>query len=337
MRRMNGSIIGPRITTSTSQAYGLWALSEAANRLSVTKWPQFIFSIQTLVVGGGGSGGFGRGAVPAGGGGAGGVFYSTNVQVTLSNTYTVGVGAATSRATGSGQRYTGNDSTFTGIICGTTKTITGLGGGGGGAPISCATGSLDNGLPGGSGGGGGNGGGGPYGAAVAKAGASTQSTQNSGICGTNYGNAGSAGTGGGGGAGGVGLSNNSGNMSGVRRGGIGYQFSINGTSTYYAGGGGAGTQCIGSLGGLGGGGAGGGYFGYPVACRDGTANTGGGGGAGGGSGNVTGGAGGSGVVIINYPINVGLAKATTGSPSQSYACSNTKIVYTFTSTGSISF
>lgn len=333
---MNGGIIGPRITTDTTQAYGLWGIDEAANKLSVTKWPQFIFNIQTLIVGGGGSGGYGRSAIPAGGGGAGGVFYSTNVQVTLSNTYTVTIGGGTTRATSPGTRYTGNSSTIVGVISGSSQTITGLGGGGGGSSTSCGFSGTANAQSGGSGGGGGFAGS-VYTGQLALAGNGNQPSQNSGICGTNYGNAGSGSIGGGGGAGGVGLSTNASNMSGVRRGGTGYQFNINGTNTYYAGGGGAGTQCIGSLGGLGGGGAGGGYFGYAVACRDGTANTGGGGGAGGGSGDLTGGAGGSGIVIINYPVSVGLAKATTGSPTQGYTCSGARIYYTFTSTGSISF
>lgn len=335
MRRMNGSIIGPRITTSISQAYGMWGVDEAASKLSLLQWPPFTFTISTLVVGGGGSGGYGRGAIPAGGGGAGGVFYSTNVGFTLNNTYTITVGGGTTRATSPGTRYTGNRSTIVGVISGSSQTITGLGGGGGGSSTSCGFSGTANAQSGGSGGGGGFAGS-VYTGQLALAGAGNQPSQNSGICGTNYGNAGSGSIGGGGGAGGVGLSTNASNMTGVRRGGIGYQFNINGTNTYYAGGGGAGSACIGSLGGLGGGGSGGGYFGYAVASRDGTSNTGGGGGAGGGSGDVTGGAGGSGIVIIKYPGYVGVARGTTGSPSQSTDGSN-NIIYTFTSTGSISF
>ncbi len=80
--------------------------------------------------------------------------------------------------------------------------------------------------------------------------------------------------------------------------GIGYQSSISGASTYYAGGGGAimdvGGNPVGQAGGLGGGGAG--------SVNDGvsgTANTGGGGG--GAFPAHTGGSGGSGIVIISYP------------------------------------
>jgi hypothetical protein len=90
-------------------------------------------------------------------------------------------------------------------------------------------------------------------------------------------------------------------------GGIGRNYSISGTPTYYAGGGGGGTATTngtspGGAGGLGGGGAGGGS--NSTAGIAGTNGTGGGGGAGGflGGTNYASGKGGSGIVIIRYPL-----------------------------------
>ena len=340
--RTNGGFIGINFSPNTIFQSGIWSITEHEKYAigNPTFWNSSVFQADVLLVGAGGSGGYGRGALPAGGGGGGGVFYKQNVQIANNSTYTITVGAATARATSSGARYSGSDTTFNGIIYGySNATIVAVGGGGGGAPVSCGTGGNDNGLSGGSGGGGGNGGGGPYSAAVASGGAALQPTKvmvgPNVFIGGGYGNDGSGGSGGGGGGGGVGLSRNAGNMSGVRRGGAGIEINANGTPTYFAGGGGAGSSCIGSLGGLGGGGAGGGYFGYAVSCRDGATNRGGGGGAGGGSGDVTGGAGGSGIAMVSYANNFGLALSTTGSPTILYVGPN--IVYTFLSSGSLTF
>jgi hypothetical protein len=49
----------------------------------------------------------------------------------------------------------------------------------------------------------------------------------------------------------------------------------------------------------------------------------------------TSGAGGSGIVIIRYPSSYKLAASTTGSPTQTSA--NGYIIYTWTSSGSITF
>ncbi|MEX0598741.1 MAG: glycine-rich domain-containing protein [Candidatus Paceibacterota bacterium] len=88
-------------------------------------------------------------------------------------------------------------------------------------------------------------------------------------------------------------------------GGIGLQISINGTATYYAGGGASGkavgetfTTAGNGNGGLGGGGLGGDHVTGFTLGGAGTANTGGGG----GGGLNAGGDGGSGIVIIRYLI-----------------------------------
>jgi hypothetical protein len=68
-----------------------------------------------------------------------------------------------------------------------------------------------------------------------------------------------------------------------------------------------------------------------------TANTGGGGGGGSAGGSVTGsgGTGGSGIVIIRYPATASPPTSTTGSPQVSYAGGYQ--IYTWTSSGSITF
>jgi hypothetical protein len=331
--RNNGGFVGINYSPNTVYQAGIWSIVEHHKYAigDATFWNHSVLQLDLLVVGGGGAGGYGRGAVPAGGGGGGGVVYHQNVPIENS-TYTIVIGAATARTVSSGSRISGNDSSIRGTFYGyTNNSIIGLGGGGGGAPNQCNGGANAPGLAGGSGGG--------SGAAGGTGGAATQPDKtmfpSSVFIGGNYGNAGGTCRGGGGGAGGAGGSSGASNQSGQRNGGIGISININGTATYYAGGGGIGSQCIGSLGGLGGGGAGGGYFGYVVSCRDGGTNVGGGGGAGGGSGDVTGGAGGSGVVIFNYPNTFGLAISTTGSPTQTYYGAN--IVYTYNSSGTITF
>jgi hypothetical protein len=112
----------------------------------------------------------------------------------------------------------------------------------------------------------------------------------------------------------VGSGDGGGNQAGA--GGIGKEYSITGTATYYAGGGGgSGENGTRGLGGLGGGGNGAEYL--VVLAQPGSANTGGGAG-----GAVTaplspGANGGSGVVILRYPnsftitVGAGLTASTT--------------------------
>jgi hypothetical protein len=66
----------------------------------------------------------------------------------------------------------------------------------------------------------------------------------------------------------------------------------------------------------------------------GLANT-GGGGAGGNTNNSSGTAGGSGIVIIRYPASLSAPTSTTGSPQINYA--DGYQIYTFTSSGTVTF
>lgn len=228
---------------------------------------------EILMVAGGGGGGGSTG----GGGGAGGLIYNTNLTLTES-TYSLVVGAGGTAGPNQGAAGNGSDSTgfsLTAIGGGkgafsnpSTSGAAGNGGSGGGAQMYEGRGSITPGL-------------------------GTSGQGNNGGAGFNGGVNGTAGGGGGAGtAGGDGTA-----AGGTGNGGDGLQIDINGTPTYYAGGGGAGSGATAGTGGLGGGGAGwNGSYGSP-----GTANTGGGGGGGwnysGGSG---GGAGGSGIIIVRY-------------------------------------
>lgn len=150
---------------------------------------------------------------------------------------------------------------------------------------------------------------------VATGGTGTINTSRTGGANANYtGGTASIGTNSGAGAGG-------GANGSVSTAGNGYQSSIRGTATYYAGGGGAIVSSVGQAGGLGGGGAGAATGGG----INGTANTGGGGG--GGDSSNAGGYGGSGIVIISYP--TGSISATGGTVSYSGGYT----IHTFTSSG----
>jgi hypothetical protein len=258
-------------------------------------------TIEYLLVGGGGGGG----SAHAGGAGAGGLLTgSTNVSV---SGYTVFVGSGGTGGPGNptfdlpkSSGTTGQNTTFVNLIA--------YGGGASGFFDGCPNATDPLCVLGGNGGSGAGGSGGNSNLSPDDAFGGT------GVAGQGY----SGGTrtlcpdngAGGGGAGGVGSSTEIDATSGCT-GGIGLQSSINGTSTYYAGGGGGGVweagtyaRQYGGAGGLGGGGNGGnalvvgGSPGLP-----GLANTGGGGG-GGANYNPGGGNGGSGVVIIRYPIGI---------------------------------
>jgi hypothetical protein len=259
-------------------------------------------SVDYLVVAGGGGGGGANWSIYAGGGGgAGGMLADAGLAVTT-GTYTVTVGGGGAGGATGVVGSNGGGSSFNGI----TAT-----GGGGGAPN---TGSIEDGIAGGSGGGG------RVNDAIGGAGIAGQGN-NGGKC-----NKALAGAGGGG-AGAVGgnvVSNGVG-----AAGGAGLSNSITGTATVYAGGGGGGgdSAAHNGIGGSGGGGAAG------VA---GTANTGGGGGGKAFSNSAGPGlAGGSGVVIIRYPNTYADAIATTG--LFTYSNNGGFKIYTFTSSGSITF
>jgi hypothetical protein len=262
------------------------------------------YSIDFLVVAGGGAGGINYG----GGGGAGGYRTSTQtVEVGTTITVTVGDGGSTPPASSS--PFTSASGSNSSISGSGLSTITSAGGGGGGG--------FTVGASGGSGGGGSD---------NENAGGSgnTPSTSpsqgnNGGSCAGNFPN---FGTGGGGGAGAVGVT---GTTTVGGNGGAGTASSITGSSITRAGGGGGGTYNGGTrgTGGIGGGGnagtAGGGNG------TAGTVNT----GSGGGGASVAetyniyvGGAGGKGVVILSVP-TAKYSSTSTGSPTVTTSGSNT--------------
>lgn len=263
-------------TNTGSQSYSV--LTGTTPTLSNTSWtaPTGVTQVEVLVVAGGGGGGSPAGGFPytGGGGGAGGLIYSSAFAVTPGTSYTVtvgtgGAGGGSSGAAGS----VGNNSVF--------GSLTAIGGGGGGG-LAATTGSV-----------GGSGGGGssptiPYTNGSA-------GTAGQGFAGGRGFQGSTSGGGGGGGAGGGGAD---GLNAIAGAGGPGLNFSISGSSNWYAGGGGASTEVTGTyaIGGLGGGGAGGQGNGSA-----GTASTGGGGG-GATRGVYSAGAGGSGIVIIRYTL-----------------------------------
>jgi len=269
-------------TNTGSQAYSV--LQGSGGTVSNTSWtcPTGVTSIEVLVVAGGGAGGGSHG----GGGGGGGVIYNSAFPVTAGTAYTITVGAGgTVSSNVVGAR--GSNSVF--------GSLTALGGGGGGF-------EADAGSSGGSGGGGGGKGG-----AVYNGGAGTIGQGHPGGRGTDntpyHG-------GGGGGAGGPGQPATTAGGSG----GPGVLYTISGTPTYYAGGGGGNlygaTGTLVGLGGVGGGGNGGTYATPGTVGTAGTASTGGGGG-----GNYTpaptyGMAGGSGIVIIRFTLATATTMAT---------------------------
>ena len=277
------------------------------------------YSVDFLVIAGGGSGGYGAAASEsASGGGAGGYRSSnatygytggggtaeSNLGFSSGNVYTItvgGGGVATSNAT---KQSSGSNSSISGT--GIT-TITSTGGGGGG------TWSLGTGLNGGSGGG-------AYNSTSFGSGTANQ--------GYNGGTSSAATNGsGGGGAGAVG-GNGTGTTGG--NGGNGVSSSITGSSVT-RGGGGAGSSYNGT-GGTGGTGGGGGAGSGNTAGTSGTANTGGGGGGGSGATvSSSGGAGGSGVVILRMATSK-YTGTTTGSPTVTTSGSDT--ILTFTGSGS---
>jgi hypothetical protein len=274
-------------------------------------------TVSVLIVAGGGAGGGYGGNDGSGGGGAGGLVYSSSYSVTSGTPVTVTVGAGGASATTQGALGgNGGNSVF--------GTLTAIGGGGGGTE-----GAVRVGQNGGSGGGAG-------GYAVKSGGTAQQSSSASGGFGNAGGDCTGPGDGGGGGAGAVGQSGTTG------IGGAGLSYSISGTPTHYAGGGGASGDkrnprgAGGGVGGVGGGGKGqdASISSVPVS---GTANTGGGGGGAAGSTATYGagtslasGAGGTGVVIIRY---AGPQKATGGTVTTVAGYT----IHTFTTVGTSSF
>jgi len=287
------------------------------------------YADEVLIVAGGGSGSSG------GGGGAGGLLYfGTNTTPKTPNgsaplfqrnvAYTVTVGDGGNKAN-TGPLGWGGESGKNSLISGgglTTSTYTAIGGGGGAAGNYVNGVNNNQGYIGGDGGSGGGGAGNAAeGGSVMTGGSGVSGQGNDGGNGSAVANSPGAG---GGGAGGVG-----GNHT-TKTGGIGLEYDITGTATYYAGGGGGGSYNAGEgSGGLGGGGDGFTYFApYNASTDDAVPNTGGGGGGGSGSDSN----GGSGIVIIKIPNTItatgtGFTETTTGSSK----------VLSFTSSGSVTF
>ena len=262
------------------------------------------YSIDFLVVAGGGGSNQAGNLGYNGGGGAGGFRTSTQTS-SVGNLVTVTVGDGGSGANGSDSSISGP-----GI---TTITSTG---GGRGASYNVSPGGQ-NGYAGGSGGGASYSGSGG-------AGNTPSTTPSQGNDGGGSTNTSPYGCGGGGGAGGVG---GTGGAS-AGDGGTGTANSITGSSVTYAGGGGGGRNIDPGGNGGSGGGANGNTTG---ASANGTANTGGGAG---GQGNTTGQAassGGKGVVILSVP-TANYSSTTTGSPTVTTSGSNT--IMQFNGTGS---
>jgi hypothetical protein len=289
-----------------------WVASSGTNYGSQSLDPE-TYSIDFLVVAGGGAGGTSGAGYAAGGGGAGG--YRTSTQtVSPSTVITVTVGDGGASSTGSVAGNSGSSSSISGS--GLT-TITSAGGGGGG---------YDTGVSSGSGGGGGGVG---EGSGQTNAGGSGNTPSTSPSQGNNggsgFGAPGNRAGGGGGGAGQVGA-NATGSSAVAGNGGNGTASSITGSSITYAGGGGGASQAAAKgTGGTGGGGDGGtsSPSGNPTA---GTVNLGGGGGGATNGGQSTG-AGGKGVVILNM-LTTKYSGTTTGSPTVTTSGSNTIIKFT---------
>ena len=243
---------------------------------------QTAFSVEYLVIAGGGSGGIGR----AGGGGAGGYRTGTLSGFFPSTNYSAAVGLGGTGSTNNAGNN-GANSIF--------STITSTSGGGG------ANGAVRR-----AGNSGGSGGGAAAEDGLTASGGAGNTPSTSPSQGNNGGNSNGGGgySGAGGGGGGAGSAGqNAPGTTTAGNGGAGAESSITGTSVIRAGGGGGGTMFGGSSsssgtpgsGGSGGGGAGGTGPGQSNGTN-GSANTGSGGGAGG-----QGGAGGSGIVILRYP------------------------------------
>ena len=260
------------------------------------------YTIEHLVVAGGGSGALSK----SGGGGAGGMvtnFGGTPLTINGGTVYTITVGGG-----GSFSSNPGADGTASSIAGSDITNVTTVGGGGGGSD----NGANKFGRDGGSGGGGG------FPGTTGGSGTAGQ--------GNNGGNGFPDGTAGGGGGGGKGGTGANATSSSGGAGGVGESNSITGAAVFYAGGGGGTTETSGTQGA--GGNGGGGTASKDGTASSGTANTGGGGGA---TNSGTVGNGGSGVVILRIP-TADFSNVTTGSPT--VATDGSHKVVTFTGDGS---
>jgi hypothetical protein len=286
-------------------------INEGTDALSPTP-----YSIDFLVIAGGGGGGGCYGNYGGGGGGGAGGYRQSTQTVGVGTVITVTVGDGGAGAVGAAAPMAVNGSNSS--ISGSGLTTITSAGGGRSAPYDAGTPRGP--AAGGSGGGDGNDG---AGSRSGNTPSTVPSQGNNGGLGGVYSAASPTGTGGGGGAGGNG-GNGSGTTAGV--GGVGTSSSITGSPVTRAGGGG-GAGAAGGAGGTGGGGAGT----TGATATSGTVNTGGGGGGSQGIGIKTGGAGGKGVVILSVP-TARYSSTTTGSPTVTTSGSNT--IMQFNGTGS---
>jgi hypothetical protein len=262
------------------------------------------YSVDVLIVAGGGGGSWGTGS---GGSGAGGLLYgSTSVNPQSTYSLVIGAGGSTTTANtigNAGNNSTGFSATAYGGGVGSKNGTIGIAGGSGGGASGATVNGSDR--------------------------AATAATQTSNGGFTGLGNAGGTSTGssyyagsGGGGAGAVGGNHSGGSGGTGGAGGAGYTW-VNGT-TYAGGGGGATENANGaSSGGAGGGGNGGAGATNPTS---GSANTGGGAGGNGLGGSGTNATGGSGVVIVRY---LGSQKGSGGTVTSAGGYT----YHTFTSSG----
>ena len=303
-----GSIYTTATATSSATTLGTGSLTYSGGSYSWTT-PSGVTSTKLLVVGGGGSGGS---SFAGAGGGAGGYVYHESYSLSLASNYSIAVGdGGTAASTHETAGRNGSSSVF--------GTVVAYGGGGGGTAFGVVPPLCPAGGCGSSGGAGWN---------VDSSNIRSASQGNIGSayqpsshgCSGSTCNGNSGGAGGGAGAPGqlngsaVALTSNSnapaGYYSTAPTGGVGLANDITGSSTYYAGGGGSGSDGLGGNGGLGGGGNGGSGVAAPSGYQltdglDGAANTGGGGGGGGGNSTTPrGGDGGSGIVVVNYDYDV---------------------------------
>ena len=254
-------------------------------------------SVSVLLVGGGGGGGAGSG----GGGGAGGLI-STTSNLSSTTAYVLQVGAAGAGGTPGNSGVTGSSTTAFGSVA--------LGGGGGGK-------TATPGLTGASSGGSGSGSGDNFGGLT-----SGSADTSNGVQGTNGGLGYPTGGAGGGGNGTGGGSASSTGPANAGAGGNGSNWSVTGTSVFYAagGGGGANSAAAGASGGSSIGGTGGSASTAATAAT-GFGSGGGGGASGTGSAPATGGSGSAGLVAVapqystNLTINSGTGSFSSGAIS----------------------
>jgi hypothetical protein len=265
------------------------------------------YSVNFLVIAGGGSGGNNASLAGGSGGGAGGYRNSvtgessggnssaeTPLTLEVGTTYTITVGAGGAAKATQGNGNSGVDSSISGTGISTITSI------GGGAGVENTATSISGGSGGGAAGGGNFTGG---------AGTANQGSNGGDLIASSGYQVGA----GGGGAGQVGQNGTtSGSVADGGDGGNGLASSISGSSVTRAGGGAGGgdtrlTETFGT------GGSGGGGNASATTGGSGTVNTGSGGG---GGGSITSGAGGSGVVILSMPLTR-FSGTVTGSPTES--------------------